>query len=104
MLEEMSQQTKAIQKEIQAAKDCQKRYTDPKRSERSFKEGDKVFLQVCPKRSSLSLGKYKKLSPRYSGPYEVIKRIGPQAYKLKLLENFKNSDISTFSSTPSGSS
>ena len=59
MLEEMCQQTKAIQKEIQVAKDCQKRYADPKRSERSFKEGDKVFLCVRPKRSSLSLGKYK---------------------------------------------
>ena len=49
MLEEMNHQTKAIQKEIQAAKDRQKRYADPKRSERNFKEGDKVFLRVRPK-------------------------------------------------------
>ena len=93
MLEEMNHQTKAIQKEIQAAKDRQKRYADPKRSERSFKEGDKIFLRVRPKRSSLSLGKYKKLSPRYCGPYEILKRIGPQAYKLKLPEHFKIHDV-----------
>ena len=93
MLDEMNQQTKAIRKEIQAAKDRQKRYADPKRSERIFKEGDKVFLRVRPKRSSLSLGKYKKLSPRYCGPYEVLKRIGPQAYMLKLPEHLKVHDV-----------
>lgn len=93
MLEDMDQQVKAIRKDIQAAKDRQKRYADLKRSDRKFKEGDKVFIRVRPKRSSLSLGKYKKLSPRYCGPYEILKCIGSQAYKIKLPEHLKVHDV-----------
>ena len=82
MLEEMNHQVKVVQKEIQVATDRQKCYADANRSERIFKEGDMVFLRVKPDKSSLSLGKFRKLSPRYCGPYEVLRRIGPQAYKL----------------------
>ena len=53
-----------------------------------------VFLQVRSKRSTLSLGKYKKLSPRYCGPYEIVKKIGSQAYKLKLPAHLKIHDVS----------
>ena len=63
MLEEMEEQTRLIRKEIKATQDCQKQYADAKRFDRVFKEGDMVFLRVRPKCSSLSLGKYKKLSP-----------------------------------------
>ena len=89
MIEEMEAQTKAIRKDIQAAQDRQKHYTDGKRSKRHFCAGDKVFLRVRPKRSTLSLGKYKKLSPRYCGPYEIVKCIGTQAYKLNLPTHLK---------------
>ena len=41
-----------------------------------------VFLRVQPKRSSLSLGKYKKLSPQYCGAYTITKRINDPAYQL----------------------
>ena len=37
----------------------------------------------------MSLGKYKKLSPRYCGPYTVVKSVGSQAYKLDLPEHLK---------------
>ena len=43
-----------------------------------------VFLRVWPKRSSLSLGKYKKLSSQYCGPYTITKRTNNQAYQLLL--------------------
>ena len=89
----MENQVKAIRKDIQVAQDHQKHYADTKRSERKCTEGDKVFLRVHPKRSSLSLGKYKKLSPRYCGPYEVTKCIGTQAYKLKLPAHLKVHEV-----------
>ena len=68
MLDEMQQQTDLIRLDIKAAQDRQKAYADAKRSERIFEEGDMVFLRVRPKRSTLSLGKFKKLSARYCGP------------------------------------
>ena len=93
MLEDMAHQTKAIRKDIQAAKDRQKRYADLKRTERKFQEGDKVFLRVRPKRNTLSLGKYKKPSPRYCGPYTIVKSVGSQAYKLDLPGHLKVHDV-----------
>ena len=32
----------------------------------------------------LRFGKRDKLSPRYIGPYEIVSKVGPVAYKLKL--------------------
>ena len=49
-----------------------------------FQAGDKVFLRVKPKRSSLKLGSYKKLANKYCGPFEILQRIGEQSYKLAL--------------------
>lgn len=43
-----------------------------------------MFLRVKPKRSSLKLGKYKKLAFKYCGPYPITKRVGTQAYELSL--------------------
>ncbi|MCO5548037.1 hypothetical protein L7F22_001493 [Adiantum nelumboides] len=97
-LDEMEAQTKAICKDIQAAQDRQKHYADKDRSERTFKLGDRVFLRVKPKRSNLSLGKFKKLSPRYCGPYEIVKVISDQAYKLRLPPNLK---VGTLHAPPS---
>ena len=46
--------------------------------------GDKVFLKVSQWKEILRFGKHGKLSSRYIGPYEVIERVGPLAYKLAL--------------------
>ena len=43
-----------------------------------------MFLRVKPKRSSLQLGKHKKLAYHYCGPYEILKRIGHKSYELAL--------------------
>ena len=89
MLDEMQQQMDLIRFKIKATQDRQKAYADSHRSEREFEEGDMVFLRVRPKRSSLSLGKFTKLSARYCGPYVITKRINEQAYKLLLSSHIK---------------
>ena len=71
------------------ANDRQKSYTDLKRLVREFAAGEMVFLRVKPKRSSLRLGKYKKLAFKYCGPYQIVKRIGDQAYELALPPHLK---------------
>ena len=44
----------------------------------------KFFLKVSPWKGILRFGKQGKLSPRYVGPYEILERIGPLAYRLAL--------------------
>jgi len=44
--------------------------------------GNHIYVKVKPIKSSLRLGNCFKLSPRYCGPFEILKRIGPIAYQL----------------------
>ena len=92
-LEEMDRQLQVIRGALKRASDRQKSYADLRRTSREFKTGDKVFLRVKPKRSSLKLGKYKKLAFRYCGPYEIVKRIGEHSYKLALPPHLHIHDV-----------
>ncbi|XP_034929520.1 uncharacterized protein [Populus alba] len=69
---------------MKAAQDRQKSYADNKRRPLEFEIGDKVFLKVAPMKQVLRFGLKGKLAPRYIGPFEVTKRIGPVAYRLAL--------------------
>ena len=59
-------------------------YANLKRNDIEFEVGDKVFLKVSPWKKILHFGKKGKLSPRFIGPYEIIERVGPVAYRLAL--------------------
>ena len=48
-----------------------------------------MYLKVKEIRSSLNLRKYSKLVPRFSGPLDILARIGPMAYQLALPANLK---------------
>ena len=46
--------------------------------------GNRVFLKVSPWKGVLRFGRRRKLRPKYIGPYEIISRVGPVAYKLEI--------------------
>lgn len=46
----------------------------------SLKLGDHVFLKVSPVRGILRFRKKGKLSPRFIGHFEILKKVGEMAY------------------------
>nr|GEW84104.1 putative reverse transcriptase domain-containing protein [Tanacetum cinerariifolium] len=60
--------------------------TNLKRKPMEFQVGDKVMLKVSPWKGVVRFGKRGKLNPRFVGPFKVIERVGPIAYKLELPE------------------
>ena len=73
-----------IRDRLKEAQDRQKSYADLKREPIEYNVGDKVFLKISPWKGVLRFGKRRKLSPRYIGPYEVLERVDPVAYRLAL--------------------
>jgi hypothetical protein len=69
---------------LSAAQDRQKSYVDMHRRNLEFTEGDKVFLKVAPMKGVTRFGKKGKLNPRCIGPFEILERVGPVAYRLVL--------------------
>ena len=83
-------------KNLKATQDKQKHYANKHRVNREFSVGDHVYLRVREKKSSLKLGSYAKLSPRYYGSFEVLEIIGPIAYRLALLASTRAQCFSCF--------
>lgn len=55
------------------------------RTDKQFAEGDWVYLKIQPYRQfTMSNKHFSKLSAKYYGPYQILQRIGPVAYKLSL--------------------
>ncbi|WMV25307.1 hypothetical protein MTR67_018692 [Solanum verrucosum] len=58
-----------------------------RRRELELQVDDWVFLKVSPMKGVMRFGKKGKLSPKYIGPYRILKRIGKVAYELELPAN-----------------
>nr|CAH66143.1 OSIGBa0114M03.1 [Oryza sativa] len=61
-----------------------KSYTDNRRRDLSFEEGDYVYLRVTPLRGVHRFHTKGKLAPRFVGPYKIVSRRGEVAYQLEL--------------------
>ncbi|XP_069145562.1 uncharacterized protein [Solanum lycopersicum] len=75
---------KFIQEKLLAAESRQKEYADRKDRHLEFIEGEQVLLKVSPMKGVMRFGKRGKLSPRYIGPFEVLKLVGEVVYELAL--------------------
>ena len=93
LIQETEEKVKMIKERLKVATDRQKSYADMKRKDIRYEIGEKVFLKVSPWKKVMRFGKKGKLDPRFIGPYEVIEKVGPVAYRLALspdLENIHN--------------
>ena len=74
-----------VKKCLKAAQDRQKSYVDKHRREMEYEVGEKVFLKVSPWKGIIQFGRQGKLNPMYIGPYEILERVGPLAYRKNYL-------------------
>jgi len=54
----------------------------------SFEPGDKVLVNIHSLQLPESKGKGAKFARRFDGPFEVIERIGPVAYRIRLPHSY----------------
>ncbi|GJZ45089.1 hypothetical protein Tco_0592685 [Tanacetum coccineum] len=86
LVQEMTDKVVLVKENSKAVRDCQKSYVDFKLKPLEFELGDRVLLKVTPWKGVVHFRKKGKLAPRYVGPFEILKRIGPVAYRLRLSE------------------
>ncbi len=84
LVRQTEEKVKLIRDNLKVASDRHKSYADLKRKDIEYEIGDKVFLKVSLWKKVLRFDKKGKLSPRFIGPYDVIERMGPVAYRLAL--------------------
>lgn len=76
LIEKVARQVELIIKCMKEAQDRQKSYTDLKRSPSEFEIRESVFLMLSPIRGVVIFDKFGKISSRYMGLFEVLKRVG----------------------------
>ena len=84
LIQEIEEKVKMIRERLKVVTDRQKSYADIGRKDIRYEIGEKVFLKVSPWKKVMRFGKKGKLTPKFIGPYEVIEKMGPVAYKLAL--------------------
>lgn len=84
LVEETTEKVKMLRKRLQAVQDRHRAYANAYRRDLQFQKGEKVYLKVSPMKGVFRFGRSGKLSPRFIGPFEIVKRVGEVAYKLAL--------------------
>ncbi|GJR40388.1 hypothetical protein Tco_1216072 [Tanacetum coccineum] len=84
LVQETTEKIVQIRERLKTARSRQKCYADRRRKPLEFQVGDRVLLRVSPWKGVVRFGKRGKLAPRFVGPFEIVERIGPVAYRLRL--------------------
>nr|GEV04019.1 putative reverse transcriptase domain-containing protein [Tanacetum cinerariifolium] len=73
-----------IKNRLLTAHSRQKSYGDRRTKPLEFEVRDMVLLKVSLWKGVIHFQKLRKLSPHYIGPFKILERVGPIAYKLEL--------------------
>jgi hypothetical protein len=84
LIQEAEEQVRIIRENLRVAQTRQKSYANNRRRPLEFEEGDYVYLKVSPLRGMRRFKVKGKLSPRFIGPFLILKRVGEVAYQLEL--------------------
>ncbi|GJU85493.1 putative reverse transcriptase domain-containing protein [Tanacetum coccineum] len=84
IVQETTKNIVQIKERLKTARSRQKSYANNRHKPLEFQVGDRVLLKVSPWKGVIRFGKKGKLAPRYVGPFEIMERVGPMAYRLKL--------------------
>ncbi|GJS23296.1 putative reverse transcriptase domain-containing protein [Tanacetum coccineum] len=84
LVQETTEKISQIKGRLKATRDYQKSYDDKRRKPLEFSVGDNVLLKVSPWKGVVRFGKKRKLAPRFVGPFEIIEKVSPVAYRLDL--------------------
>lgn len=84
MLTDRTELHALLQRRLLKAQTSMKSAADKHRRDTHFAVGDWVYLRLHPYRQTSLLPTYSKLAKRFYGPYQVLERIGPVAYRLAL--------------------
>jgi hypothetical protein len=90
LVQDTTDSIRRIKERLKRAQDRHKRYVDQRRKPLEFEEGEHVFLKVTPRTTVGKAKKMKKLQPRFIGPYQILKEIGPVTYQLALPPHLSN--------------
>ncbi|GJY01561.1 hypothetical protein Tco_0359713 [Tanacetum coccineum] len=83
-VQETTDKVVQIKERLKVVRDRQKSYVDNRCKPLEFTIGDQVLLKVSTWKAVVRFKKKGKLAPKYVGPFEILERIGPVAYCLRL--------------------
>jgi hypothetical protein len=89
-VKEAEEKVALIRKRLLEARSRHKSYADNRRRELRFEEGDFVYLKVFLMRWVKRFQVKGKLASWFVGPYPIIGRVGPAAYRLELPESMSD--------------
>ena len=73
-----------IKERLKTTQSRQKSYVDNYRRDLEFEVGDHVFLKVSLMKLVMRFRSKGKLSPCFVGPFEILEKVGPVAYRVAL--------------------
>lgn len=90
LVQQTTEKVGLIQERIKTSQSRHKIYVYQRRRPLEFHEGDHVFLRVTPTTGVGRALESKKLSPKFIGPFQILKRVGVVAYEIALPPNLAN--------------